>query len=578
MGTHQTVQNHYFVCAFWAVKGKCKNGDHCKWQHCKDAVYLPHNLHTYPERMIMNHLTGAILDHHNLIRGTAMLEQEDEVASVAHSVYSQSSQSFYRQQFQHQEPTESSRDTVHTAGPTPALAAPSPTTAFSPPPPTDTTPVDNNTPSGPLHLVLYSNTPPPIQPSPPSIQTSPPPAKPTTRWTTFPPATHHPKGNIKAPPPNITRDEQDPAASSSAQAPPKHIPPPVTQHSPTPVPKNGNSWMPTTDPAYAASPTPKLHPAHGGPPPAQSTPLHPGSPSQEEEPMDDQLSDLDEDDHGWSMDEPDPELQDVDFQHMYNIQFTRADSNTQHRFMQLKAVIIKALLKNTQSWVSYTFAPDRPLPPMVLYIAAYLAHTGFHYTQIRKAIAFEDGSGDVWIQLLFHIPTSSLPGAASTTCHFYHGTTQAGLYGILKLLQEYITMEEPTIPLPKPIIMASPGNYKKNIISPFQGFFALYHDDQGTIPANAASRQIVIDKFIPFGKNYLDIAVHGQCQGTKSKISTGGSWQAQLEVSRHSSLIASLGGHRACFHQHHAVSTDLCFKLWTRPPPNWSKGNPLNLA
>ena len=182
----------------------------------------------------------------------------------------------------------------------------------------------------------------------------------------------------------------------------------------------------------------------------------------------------------------------------------------------------------------------QPLP-MVIYITAYLAHTGFHHKQIRKAVAFEDSNGDYWIQLLFHIPMQYLPGAASTICHFFHGTTQAGLYGILTLLQEFLSMTELTIPLTKPIIMASPGNIKKDIISPYQGFFALHHDDEGSIPANAACRQAIIDKFRTHGKNYLDIAFHGQVSGPKSRVHNGGAWGAQIEVSNKNCLVGSLG-------------------------------------
>ena len=217
---------------------------------------------------------------------------------------------------------------------------------------------------------------------------------------------------------------------------------------------------------------------------------------------------------------------------------------------------------------------------MVSYIIAYLAHTGFNKNQIRKAIVFEDSHGDYWVQLIFHIQLQNLPGAASSITHFYHGTPQAGLYGILTLLQQLLSLavEDRTIPLATPIIKASPGNINKGNDSPYQGFFALCHEDAGDTPGNAAQRQTIISKFRTFGKNFLDVAVQGTVMGTKSKISTGGAWVAQQEVSTQRCLVGSLGGHKACFHQHHAVPSDICFKLQASPPPNWSKANPLFMA
>ena len=103
--TTTTVAGHHFVCIFWATQnGRCRNGEGCSYQHCRDGVYLSHNLHTYPAKMIK--LTGAIKDHHNLIQGTGHHttypsgnhHQDDDVASIAHSAISQTSQSFYQQQ------------------------------------------------------------------------------------------------------------------------------------------------------------------------------------------------------------------------------------------------------------------------------------------------------------------------------------------------------------------------------------------------------------------------------------------------------------------------------------------------
>ena len=89
-----------------------------------------------------------------------------------------------------------------------------------------------------------------------------------------------------------------------------------------------------------------------------------------------------------------------------------------------------------------------------------------------------------------------------------------------------------------------------------------------------------MDKFKPFGKNFLNVAIYGTIAGPKQKIASGGAWEAQVKIaSDHIPCVAAtLGSNKACFHQSHTVPEGVCYKLFANPPPGWSKGDPLILA
>ena len=74
-------------------------------------------------------------------------------------------------------------------------------------------------------------------------------------------------------------------------------------------------------------------------PPPQQTWIQ----SEEEDQLSDQLSDIAEEDQGWSKDNPDPDLNNDNFFHMYQMPFQQATDSTRTRFELLKTTILKAL-------------------------------------------------------------------------------------------------------------------------------------------------------------------------------------------------------------------------------------------
>ena len=183
-------------------------------------------------------------------------------------------------------------------------------------------------------------------------------------------------------------------------------------------------------------------------------------------------------------------------------------------------------------------------------LTSFLILTQHDKSDIKKIVCVRDSDGDTWIRIVFRESGyRHLDSNTASVAHFMHGTTNAGLYGILS---GHTIL--PQLPW---------GDHN------FKGFFCLGFMDTGSSEMNYEEASQVLGRLNDFPKNATDIVITGVSVGQKHKVKSGGAWNAQQHLTQHRRVnTTTLGGRKMCVRCDTAKITGLYAKL-NGTVPNW---------
>jgi len=218
---------------------------------------------------------------------------------------------------------------------------------------------------------------------------------------------------------------------------------------------------------------------------------------------------------------------------------------------------------------------------MVTYISAILTISGFLPRNIHKLIPQMDKNGHLWCILEFTTvpnPHRTIAGG-STSSHFtVHASTAAGTIGILLNTHDWRGDPQP-IPLTKPIIYPTTGYYDTNSQIPFRGHFSLFYEEGSDTSYNTQARISLINALTDFPKNAINVGVTSRVIGVRESHVRKNCGTAQQSLiypkDPHTpTIVASLGGYKACIRADHNIPSGVIFNVTAPTPPGWSSLRP----